>query len=141
MSRRQAAREMQEAVEREILKLLAEHGEMTTWQVQAEVKTGRTRIVFQDEWGELEHYDSWSLSYIRNRLYELCHDRVTWRKASWGPGWDGRPAGVSQYLWRLQTPEGREQMRLAWQREKQALDERLALIRRDGIGDAPSKSD
>ncbi|MGV9805558.1 hypothetical protein [Micromonospora chersina] len=130
---------MQEAVEREILELLAEHDEMTTWQVQAKVKTGRRCLDANDR---AIIYDRWSMSYIRERLYELCHDRVTWRKASWGPGWDGRPAGVRQLLWRLQTPEGREQMRLARERELQALNERLALIRREqGIGDASSESD
>ncbi|MEH1017064.1 hypothetical protein V6U90_28700 [Micromonospora sp. CPCC 206060] len=98
MSRRQAAREMQEAVEREILELLAEHGEMTTLQVTAKVRTGRTRTYVNDpEYGELEFYDSWSMSYIRDRLNEL------WPRVTYGVArWDG--ARLPQYIWELADP-------------------------------------
>ncbi|MFG1660723.1 hypothetical protein ACGFIY_29715 [Micromonospora chersina] len=138
MSRRHAARALQEAVEREILELLDKHGEMTTWQVQAKVKTGRRVLASNDR---VTIYDRWSTSYIRERLYELS-PRVTRRAAGWGPGWDGRPAGVRQFLWRLQDPERLEQMRVELRLELQALHDRVALLRRDqGIGDAPSESD
>jgi hypothetical protein len=84
---------MQEAVEREILEVLAEHGPMPTWKVTHLVKTGRRLIAGNDE---IAIYDSWSTSYIRKRLYELTHDRVTWSEAWWGP--------VRQLIWRLADP-------------------------------------
>ncbi|MFC8616295.1 hypothetical protein ACFT9M_07770 [Micromonospora purpureochromogenes] len=94
MSRRQAARRMQEAVEREILELLAEHGEMSTWNLMVKVKTGR-RCLDADDRAIL--YDQWSMSYIRERLYELS-PRVTYGVARWGG------ARIPQYIWRLADP-------------------------------------
>lgn len=85
---------MQEAVEHEILELLDEHGEMPTSRVAAKVKTGRRRTYVKDEYGEFEVYDSWSTSYIRERLYELS-PQVTYRVALWGG------ARIPQFIWRL----------------------------------------
>ncbi|MEU6204129.1 hypothetical protein ABZ814_11125 [Micromonospora musae] len=85
---------MQEAVEREILEILAEHGEMPTWKVQSLVKTGR-RVCASNE--HVTIYDQWSMSYIRDRLYELS-PRVTCGVALWGS------ARIPQFIWRLADP-------------------------------------
>ncbi len=77
---------------------------MSTWNVMVRVKTGRRRIDDGDDEYPYPSYDMWSMSYIRERLYELCHDRVTWGVAWSGRDWDGRAAGVRQLIWRLADP-------------------------------------
>jgi hypothetical protein len=91
MSRKRSAIEMQAEVEREILELLDQHGEMPTWKVRSLVKTGR-RVLASNE--HITLHDHWSMTYIRNRLYELS-PRVTYGVALWGS------ARIPQFVWRL----------------------------------------
>ncbi|MFE9206218.1 hypothetical protein [Micromonospora sp. NPDC007230] len=94
MGKRRSAIEMQEAVEREILELLDQHGEMPTWKVCSLVTTGR-RVLASNE--HVTIYDRWSMTYIRDRLYELS-PRVTYGVALWGG------ARIPQFIWRLADP-------------------------------------